>query len=382
MASTPTEEQEWRRRLNGRHNAKFSRSMCDVTAFEFLGIKIKSFGHIIEANRMQDGRPTMRKTDAALPPRAPVCQVTFKYAPFGRDSQSSAPKHPAINRSKSLQYSTQCCVLIPTRADRLHVESQISEVLTGDIFDNKTLIRRGLRKHSSASSIIRKMNMANLTGTFGRRSTLRPLSYKTAGKDDTEVCGRAAMPSLLPEVELAIEAGSDRMLPKRHVTSNQADIHVYERDSTDTSTSQDGQQQMYSLAGLSECLWDFHSRDTMQSKPIVATAETSQHPMAHGIEDICKANPNKKINRDKIDNLHGSVKSALLLSEPRSCNLDFVPPSTAQLSIIDSKVRMMTTLAPQTAPFASTRQARQWLGRPLLHRKSFHLSPKAVKASG
>ena len=381
---TRAEEQAWRQRLRPIFPEKNnSQPRNNAPMFEFLDLKMKSLGRVFKVNTdtVPGARPVVRRTKTTLPPKTPMCQVIIKNTRAGRESLQEASKLPPINRSKSLQDKTRIYILAPSRGERSHLESQISDVWTRDTLFCTGLTTGGRSgghlKRPSAKSIMRKINVTNITGTFGRRSISRSPSHKATDKTDPESPRYAALPPLVSEVDLSIKVGLGHMLSKRHGKTDRINITVRERDSTDTPMSLDKEreEQLYALAGSAGRVDGFQCQEIAQPKPVPG-ASVPRYSMTRFIEEMGHgmADHNKETNKSASTGKQHPLPPPV----PWSCQLDTDPPSTVQLSVTDSAGQMMMPLALQTAPLASPRQPRHWLGRPLHHHRSFHRSQKAA----
>lgn len=79
----------------------------------------------------------------------------------------------AINRSQSLLTTNRIPVLAPSRADRIRLESLLSDIWTRDVLPFPGMTGRARSEHpvrSSASSMMRKLSVASIASNFTKRS--------------------------------------------------------------------------------------------------------------------------------------------------------------------------------------------------------------------
>lgn len=120
-------------------------------------------------------------------PKSPMCQVIVKNTSIDKDSLAMSPKPASINRSQSLQANARIPVLSPSRSDRARLEALVSDVWTRDVLPFPGMTPRIKSERpvlSTASSAMRKLSVASLTSTFGRRSTSRAHIHKRAASFD------------------------------------------------------------------------------------------------------------------------------------------------------------------------------------------------------
>lgn len=297
-------------------------------------------------------------------------QVILNNTCVGKEPAKASSKHTAINRSKSLQVSSRVPVLAPSRGDRVHLEALMSDVWTRDILFRTGLAARprgGHHRRPSASSIMRKISEVSLTGTFSRRSTSRTLSYKAMDRAEHDTPRQLASP-LLPKIDLTTKEGLSYKLLNEYGEAGHIDVTVHERTSSDVSTSLDRQgEHSYFVAGTTEQMGYSPPQERNQSPSTAAAANIPRSSATRFIEEM---GPRKAKSVGETD---GGAHDETLMSPslPDMCLHEASSPSTADISLSSSTVKMMAPLSQQPGRTHSTKQARHWLGRPLLHRRSF-----------
>jgi hypothetical protein len=101
-----------------------------------------------------------------------LCQVIIKNTNAFKDTPNSAST-TAINRSQSLLTTNRIPVLAPPRADRIRLETLLSDIWTRDVLPFPGMTGRARSEHpvrASASSMMRKLSVASIASTFTKRS--------------------------------------------------------------------------------------------------------------------------------------------------------------------------------------------------------------------
>ncbi|OAA64464.1 RSP protein [Niveomyces insectorum RCEF 264] len=179
-ACTSKEECEWRQRLSHR-SENGDRTHADASSPAFLALNIKSLGAVYGKPSTIARRVSIRRATTGGS-KSQLCQIILKNTSAELGTQQASPDKACINRSQSLQTNSRIPVLAPRREDRARLETLTADVWTQDIlpFPGMTIHPRGGRLvRSPASSAIRKMSVANLSSTFGRRPPSRTGVRKT-----------------------------------------------------------------------------------------------------------------------------------------------------------------------------------------------------------
>lgn len=132
---------------------------------------MKSLGTIFGKQGTLARHLSMRRA-ITVTPKSPMCQVVVKNTSAIRDRLGSSPSTLAINRSQSLlTTNTRTPVLAPPRTERVRLELLLSDVWSRDILPFPGITSRPKNEHLvRASSVMRKISMASLTGSFNKRA--------------------------------------------------------------------------------------------------------------------------------------------------------------------------------------------------------------------
>lgn len=105
-------------------------------------------------------------------PKSSLCQVILKNTCVVKDPPHSAA-NASMNRSQSLLTTHQRIpILAPSRAERARLEALLADVWSRDILPFPGMTTRSRSEHlvrTSASSMMRRLSVASITGSFGRR---------------------------------------------------------------------------------------------------------------------------------------------------------------------------------------------------------------------
>ncbi|KAK0618376.1 hypothetical protein B0T17DRAFT_496382 [Bombardia bombarda] len=187
-ACTPKEELEWRTRLSSQQ-ATESQDQMQSAIFSSISLNIKTLGTVFRkpgtiARRISIHRAT------TVGPKSPLCQVILKNTSVIKDAPSSGTSSQ-INRSQSLLTThSRIPVLAPSRGERARLEAILADVWTRDILPFPGITARSRSEHlvrTSASSVIRKLSVVSIAGSFTKRSaSLASLQQKgVAENEDT-----------------------------------------------------------------------------------------------------------------------------------------------------------------------------------------------------
>lgn len=114
-----------------------------------------------------------------------LCQVIIKNTNSFKDIPSSAAT-TAINRSQSLLTTNRIPVLAPPRADRIRLETLLSDVWTREVLPFPGMTGRARSEHlvrASASSMMRKLSVASIASNFTKRSGSIASLHRAAEED-------------------------------------------------------------------------------------------------------------------------------------------------------------------------------------------------------
>ncbi|KJR80569.1 uncharacterized protein SPSK_05461 [Sporothrix schenckii 1099-18] len=305
-------------------------------------------------------------------PKALTCHVVLNNMCSGKEPLRGMSQSTAGSRSNFVQVGSRIPVLTPPRGDRAHLESLISDVWTRDILFCTGLAARpkgGHHRRPSASSIMRKLSVASLTGTFSKRPTSHASSHKAAGVEH----------DILRQVDLLQQpeggsVGGQGLVYKASTESRKIDqinVAVHERTSSDISASFDRQcERSYFLEGITERMkYSLQKR----SNHTGSTAVAANIPRSSATRFIEEMGPRRSDSTGETDN---PAHRAATMSPSMPDLSPHGSQSTADISLSSSTVQMMPPLTLQPPRAHSIKQARHWLGRPLLHRRSFRRSTK------
>lgn len=114
-------------------------------------------------------------------PRTSLCQVILKNTTTCKETSSTTAKRP-IKRSQSLlTTNSRAPVLAPTRGDRARLEATLADVWSRKVLPFPGITTRSRSEHlvrSSATTMMRKLSVANITSSLSRRSTSVPSMAK------------------------------------------------------------------------------------------------------------------------------------------------------------------------------------------------------------
>ncbi|KAI0125898.1 hypothetical protein BJ170DRAFT_453118 [Xylariales sp. AK1849] len=170
-ACTSKEEVEWRTRLAdsipGEVLDHAERPLCST-----LSLNIKSLGTVFGkpgtvARRLSIHRAT------TVGPKSPLYQVILKNTTTMRDPPSATSGSP-FNRSLSLlTTNSRIPILAPSRGDRARLEALLADVWSRKVLPFPGITTRSRSEHlvrNSASTMMRKLSVANITNSFAKRS--------------------------------------------------------------------------------------------------------------------------------------------------------------------------------------------------------------------
>lgn len=166
-ACSSAEAEEWRSRLKRPNGTEAQ----DSGIFSSQELNMKSLGTIFGKQGTLARRLSIRRA-ITVTPKSPMCQVVVKNTSAVRDRLGSSSPTLAINRSQSLlTTNSRIPVLAPPRAERARLELLLSDVWSRDILPFPGITNRPKNEHLvRASSVMRKISMASLTGSFNKRT--------------------------------------------------------------------------------------------------------------------------------------------------------------------------------------------------------------------
>ncbi|KAK3329343.1 hypothetical protein B0H66DRAFT_596931 [Apodospora peruviana] len=207
-ACTPKEEAEWRGRLSSQPVSE-NQDQLQPVLFSSLSLNMKSLGTVFGkpgtiARRISIHRAT------TVGPKTPLCQVILKNTSVVKDPPSSGRTiNSQINRSQSLlTTNNRIPVLAPSRGERARLETLLSDVWTRDVLPFPGITARSRSEHlvrTSASSMMRKLSVTSIAGSFSKRSLSsasqqQQLLLKSCGEGASPVEEEAASGSTIPQI--------------------------------------------------------------------------------------------------------------------------------------------------------------------------------------
>ncbi|KAH0542149.1 hypothetical protein FGG08_003449 [Glutinoglossum americanum] len=175
-ACSAKEEETWRFSLAERSAAE-SRDCFDgephsPDIFDSLSVDIKPLGNVFGQLGTLARRISLHRA-GTIGPKASLSQVVIRNTHALRDGQDHmVPAPPPINRSYSTIHTNRIQIVSPKRSERVRLESALADVWTRDMipYPGMSTKRGDHTIRASASSMIRKLSIASITGSFGKRS--------------------------------------------------------------------------------------------------------------------------------------------------------------------------------------------------------------------
>ncbi|KAE9988827.1 hypothetical protein EG328_007431 [Venturia inaequalis] len=171
-ACSEEEEEQWKAQIRTRIETE-NRNVVDglATPFVLLPTDLRSLGPAFEANGSFTRRKSIHRA-ATLGTKTNLHQVIIKNThaqkPGNNDSESSLP----VLRSQSHMSSGHVPTLAPRRAERIRLETVLSEVWSRDVLPYPGMVSRRPDNpiRASANSVMRKLSMASIASNFSKRS--------------------------------------------------------------------------------------------------------------------------------------------------------------------------------------------------------------------
>ena len=188
-ACSPKEEEQWKAKLLEYASKEEQRQREDqavsIPLYSLLNLEMKPLGQIFGRPGTLARRLSVQRA-STVSPRNITCQVIIKNTNALRDNkETQASPASSLGRSQSHLTTNKVAMLAPKRSDRARMEHQLAGVWTRDL-----LPYPGVSSHrtenmilSSASSVIRKLSKASISGQFSKRSA--SVSSVTSNKADS-----------------------------------------------------------------------------------------------------------------------------------------------------------------------------------------------------
>jgi hypothetical protein len=175
-ACSAKEEETWRASLAERSAVEtrdcFDGEPRSPDIFDSLSVDIRPLGSVFGQLGTLARRISLHRA-GTIGPKASISQVVIRNTHALRDGQDpTVPTPPPINRSYSTIHTSRIQIISPKRSERARLESALADVWTRDMIPYPGMnAKRGDHTiRASATSMIRKLSMASITGSFGRRS--------------------------------------------------------------------------------------------------------------------------------------------------------------------------------------------------------------------
>ncbi|SPN96899.1 uncharacterized protein DNG_00418 [Cephalotrichum gorgonifer] len=183
-ACTPKEELEWRCRLTSPFMDQ--EGPKESNWLGWLSMDIKPLGTVFGKPGTVARRLSIRRA-TTIGPKSSQWQVILKNTYVTKEpSHASAATTASINRSQSLLTTHhRTPILAPPRSERARIEGLLCDVWSRDILPFPGMTNRSRSEHlvrSSASSMMRRLSVASIASSFGRR----PGSYTSLHKAMTD----------------------------------------------------------------------------------------------------------------------------------------------------------------------------------------------------
>lgn len=171
-ACSEEEEEQWKRQIRARIETE-TRNVVEDLASPFVSVpsELRSLGPAFEANGSFTRRKSIHRA-ATLGTKTNLHQVIIKNThaqkPGNNDSESSLP----VLRSQSHMSSGHVPTLAPRRAERIRLETVLSDVWSRDVLPYPGMVSRRPDNpiRASANSVMRKLSMASIASNFSKRS--------------------------------------------------------------------------------------------------------------------------------------------------------------------------------------------------------------------
>ncbi|KAI9771123.1 MAG: hypothetical protein M1840_002474 [Geoglossum simile] len=176
-ACSAKEEETWRASLAERSAAE-SRDCFDgephsPDIFDSLSVDIKPLGNVFGQLGTLARRISLHRA-GTVGPKTGLSQVAIRNTHALRDGQDpTVPTPLSINRSYSAIHTSRIPIVSPKRSERSRLEIALADVWTSDMipYPGMSTKRGDHTIRASATSMIRKLSMASITGSFSRRSS-------------------------------------------------------------------------------------------------------------------------------------------------------------------------------------------------------------------
>lgn len=192
-ACSPQEEQQWKIGLLDCANKEDQRQREDQAIspplYSVLTLDMKPLGQVFGLPGTLARHLSVQRA-STVSPRNNTCQVIIKNTNALKDhKEPQISPSSSLGRSQSHLTTNRVSILAPKRSDRVRMEHQLAGVWTKEL-----LPYPGMNSHrpeniirSSASSVIRKLSKASISGQFSKRSA--SISSVTSSKPESTCSG-------------------------------------------------------------------------------------------------------------------------------------------------------------------------------------------------
>ena len=175
-ACSSKEEEQWKSSLQ-EYAAKESHRQREDQAialplYSFLSLRMKPLAQVFGLPGTLTRRLSIQRA-STVSPRNVTCQVIIRNTNAWKDyRETQASPCSSLGRSQSHSTTNRVCILAPKRSERARMEHQLAGVWTRDLlpFPGMSGSRGENVILSSASSVIRKLSKASISGQFSKRS--------------------------------------------------------------------------------------------------------------------------------------------------------------------------------------------------------------------
>jgi hypothetical protein len=199
-ACSAKEDEEWTNYLKDRvtletkdyHDGRVSHG----TMFSSLQLDLKPLGPGFRNPSGMARRMSVYRA-ATLGPKAGMHQVIIKNTHTQKEHNAASDSELPVMRSQSHMSSNNVPTLAPRRAERIRLETAISDVWSKDILPYPGMASRRPENpiRASANSVMRKLSMASIATNFSRRSTSHT-SLSSHRMDDSRLSSQRSIQSI------------------------------------------------------------------------------------------------------------------------------------------------------------------------------------------
>ena len=187
-ACSPREEEQWKTSILDFARKEDQRQMEDQAIsppfYSFLGLSMKPLGQVFGLPGTLARRLSVQRA-STVSPRNATCQIIIKNTNALKDHKDpQTSPTSSLGRSQSHRTTNRVAILAPKRSDRARMEHQLAGIWTKELLPYPGIVgHRGENIiRNSASSVIRKLSKASISGQFSKRSA----SVSSVGSSNAE----------------------------------------------------------------------------------------------------------------------------------------------------------------------------------------------------